>query len=94
MMYIQDPLTLGVTGHCCICEGARAEIEYEKKLSDLKKAYETDCANLRSEYSNKLSFNTDRLIRIKHRIELGRSCRDLTHFNTINGKEIHDIYEM
>ena len=36
MYSIQDKDTFAVIGHCCICAGARAEIEYERKKKDLE----------------------------------------------------------
>lgn len=94
MECIQDPSTLETIGYCCICEGALAELEYERKLAELKKAYELDCTNLRAEYSDKLSFDTDKLLSIKHKIERERPRWGLSHFTTIIGKDICDINEM
>lgn len=94
MLPIQDATTLDTIGLCCICEGARAELEYERELEELKEAYEMDYAHLMDRYSEKLAFNTDKLLSIKHKIELERPHRKLNHFSTLNGKEIHDIDDM
>lgn len=94
MLPIQDSTTLDTIGYCCICEGARAELEYERELEELKQNFETECVLLMGRYSDKLTFNTDKLLLIKNKIELERPHRKLNHFSTLNGKEIHDIDDM
>ena len=80
--------------YCCICEGARAEIEYEKKLKELNEKFEDERARLRQQYSEKLKFDTDKLLYTKHKIESERSCLELNHFTSINDIKIDDIEQI
>lgn len=96
---IQNKETLAITGHCCICEGAKAEIEYEKKKRELEKEYEEKLSDLQNSYAKPLSFDVEKLLEIKHREEresvaFFREHQFHNHFETINGKRCTDIHEI
>ena len=50
MYPIQDKETLTVMGYCCICQGARDEIEYEKKKKELENRHREVLGSLKNEY--------------------------------------------
>lgn len=95
MYPIQDKYSLKTYGYCCVCEGARAEIEFEKRLKDLKKKHEDEINELQSEYIDKLTFCTNKLIEIK--VEKDKKSvvnKELTHFCTLNGEKYTDINQL
>ena len=97
MYHIQDKDTpnYDTIGYCCICEGTRAELEYEERRKDLLEKHEEELDSLKKEYSNKLTFCSDRLLEIKHEEDKRRfSSRDFNHFCTLNGKPYTDIDQM
>lgn len=95
MYCIQDKETLAVIGYCCICDGARAEVKYEEEKRELERKHEMEMSKLESKYYDKLSFDTDKLIKIKHEIECKRySSRHSNYFTTINGKQISKIEDI
>lgn len=69
MYSIQDKETLDVVGYCCICEGAEAEIEYERKKEELGEEYERKLSELQSEYREQLSFCMGELMETKQKLE-------------------------
>ena len=96
MYPVQDEETLIVTGHCCICEGARAELEYEGKKKALEEEYRKKLHSLQSEYGKVLSFRADRLLKIRQKHERNSfSYRPgvLNHFSTLNGEPYTDIMQ-
>lgn len=82
MFPIQDSVTLAITGHCCICQGARDEIEYENKKKELEKKYEEESRSLQNEYRDKLSFCAEKLLEIKQEAER-------KHFEFFSPKNSH-----
>lgn len=96
VMYpIQDRISLVVYGYCCMCIGARAEIEYEKKMKELRKKHEKEIHDLQSEYVDRLSFCTDKLAEIKTENDKKRiEDSECTHFRTLNGEKYTDINQL
>ena len=97
MYSIQDKDTFAVIGHCCICAGARAEIEYERKKKDLENEYKNKIFKLQSEYSDKLSFCSEKLFEIKQKREKSRFnffSHYYNHFGTLNGKSYTKIEQI
>lgn len=92
MFVIQDKETLREIGNCCICEGARAELEYEAKKAAIQKKYEQLLANelfsLECEYKDKLSFCSEKLLEIKQKKE-----RENLKFTTRHNKFSHFTYD-
>jgi hypothetical protein len=85
-----------ITGYCCLCEGALAEIEYRKKEQELLVRYEKERSDLRKEWSSKLSFNMDKLFEIqeeKRRQKFNNYTKDFSnnYFTTINDEIPTDI---
>lgn len=95
MYCIQEKESFVTIGHCCICEGARAEVEYEIEKRELERKHEKEMLELQSKYGDKLSFDTDKLLEIKQKIER-KNVEDFycNHFYTINGKKITDINQI
>ena len=86
--------TLAVVGYCCICDGARSEIEYEKEKAELERKHEIEMFELRCKYSYKLKFDSKKLLEIKQEMErkhLNFFRHDDCHFTTLNGKPIEHI---
>lgn len=97
MYPIQDKYTFAVIGYCCICEGAKAEIEYERKKNDLEAAYKKKISNLQAEYDDKLSFCSEKLFEIKQKRERNKFnffSHDFNHFSTLNGKLYTEIEQI
>ena len=97
MFCIQDKESLDVIGHCCICQGARDEIEYENKKRELEKRHKEELYSLQEEYKDKLEFCSKKLFDIKQRIERKHfeffSHSD-NHFTTLNNKPLHEIEQI
>lgn len=94
MYCIQDKEILAVVGYCCICDGARSEIEYEKEKAELERKHEIEMSELRCKYSYKLKFDSKKLLEIKQEMErkhLNFFRHDDCHFTTLNGKPIEHI---
>ena len=96
MYVIQDPETFTELGYCCICQGARDEIEYEKRKKELEEKYEKELVELEKSFRDKLKFRTDKLFEIKQKNEKEKferyNCHVNTgHFSTLNGKIYTDI---
>lgn len=85
MYPIQDKESLSVIGYCCICQGARNELEYEKKKKELEAKHQTELYDLKKLYENKLTFCSDKLFEIKQK-EAERYFKlfasEHNHFNT------------
>ncbi len=97
MYHIQDKDTLATIGYCCICEGARSEIEYEKEKKELERKHEKEMFELRCKYSYKLKFDSKKLLEIKQEMErkyLNFFRHDDCHFTTLNGKPIKHINDI
>lgn len=97
MYPIQDKYTLEVIGHCCICQGAKDEIEYEQKKKELDKKHEKELYELRKEYSDKLAFCSEKLFEIKQKLERKHFeffSHDYNHFATLNGKPYTNIEQI
>lgn len=95
MFNIQDKETLVVTGYCCICKGAMAEIEYENAKKALEEEYERNLSLLQDKYREALTFDAKKLVEAKHkadneRIEFFGADR-YNHFGTLNGKSYTEI---
>lgn len=81
---IQDK-NLNVIGHCCICEGARAELEYESKKEDMQNRHKIELQELENEYEEKLKFCSDKLLNLKQEKERYYFVfldKTYNHFNT------------
>lgn len=97
MFPIQDSLTFMVRGYCCICQGARDEIEYEKKKKALEQKHEEELYSLRNEYRDKLVFCSDKLLDIKQKIEredFQFFDEKHYHFSTLNDKPYSTIEQI
>ena len=97
MYPIQDDVTFTVTGYCCICEGARNEIEYENKKQILEEKHKKELLALSNEYQDKLTFDSDKLFKIKQRKEKESFeffSRKYNHFSTLNGEIYTDIEQI
>jgi len=90
MQYIQDKHSLDTIGRCCICEGARAEIEYENRKAELLQKHEDELYELKKEYNGRLAFCVDKLIEIKHEQDK-RYKRECGHLSTLNGNHYTTI---
>lgn len=66
---IQEKDSLAVIGHCCICDGALAELEFESKKAELKQAHEKQMYDLACEYTDMLTFDMEQLFAIKQQQE-------------------------
>ena len=97
MFSIQEKKTLIVIGHFCICQGARDELEYETKREELEKKHEKELYELECEYRDRLSFCSDKLLKIKQEKEKRRFdffSHDYNHFSTLNGKSYTRVEEI
>lgn len=97
MYSIQDKQSLEVIGYCCICQGARYEVEYEKRKKELEKKHEEELRVLINEYKDKLSFCSDKLFDIKQTQEKKRFeffSHNYNHFSILNGKPFTDIEQI
>lgn len=97
MYPIQKPITLAVKGYCCICQGARDEIEFETKKRALSEKHAQEMSKLENEYHNKLLFCEDKLFAIKRAIEKARwesSDHNHSHTSTRNCETITDIDQL
>lgn len=86
-----------ITGHCCICDGARSEIEYEIEKDKLEKKHITECSELQEKYRESLKFDSEKLFEIKQaneRKDFEFSSHGYTHFSTLNGSRYSDINEI
>lgn len=84
-------------GYCCICDGALAEVQYNKELCELEAKHRLEMDELRKKWRKKLSFNLSRLLEVKQtqeksRIDMWRD--DVCHFMTINGNKITDLEDL
>lgn len=55
-----------VVGRCCLCNGARAELEYKKKRVLLLGMHERQLQLLVQQYEEDLRFHTEDLLAIRH----------------------------
>lgn len=97
MYPIQDEKSLDTIGHCCICDGARSEIEYENKRKELENKYKKELSLLQDEYKNKLKFCTEKLFDVKQTLERNSFkffTHNYHHFTTLNGKPVMDIKQI
>lgn len=95
--YIQNPETLVVTGYCCFCDGARAELKYEAEKAQLKLEYEEKLNNLNNKYSKKLKFCSHKLFATYQKLQKRRFQffnNSYNHISTINGEIIRNIDEI
>lgn len=90
-------------GYCCICDGARAEIEYERELDSMLKRHKYELTNLKKEWSEKLVFDVKKLFEIKQRNEkekfdrrnsMRRSPWVPNHVMTLNDRPLKSIEDM
>lgn len=95
--YCGDRSIHATAGYCCICDGALAEVEYNKELCELEAKHRLEKDELRKKWSGKLRFNIDRLLEVRHSHERSRGSmwgENANHFTTINGnviKKLEDI---
>lgn len=97
MYCIQDMDTLAVTGHCCICEGARAQLAYDEEEKALRAKHEAELLSLRNRYREDLEYDTEKLFAIKlekEKARLARHTRHADYFATLNGEPYTDIEQL
>lgn len=94
MYSIQDKESYEVIGHCCICEGARAELEYRDKLQELEERHQQEKVELQKEYIPKLTYNTEELLEIERRRIVERGNHRCSYFSKYNDKPITDIRQL
>jgi hypothetical protein len=99
MYSIQDQKTLITKGYCCICQGARDEIEYKKKKKEIEEIYEKELNSLKIEYKDKLLFCSEKLFDIKQKkeredFEFFKSSNKHYHFSTLNGNSFTKIEQL
>lgn len=95
MYPIQDKKTLDVIGHCCICQGARDEIEYEAKRKQIKEKHDAEIAELNMEYHDKLAFCTDKLLEAKQQYDKRMiGTYRYSHLSTLNGRQYTNINQI
>lgn len=97
MYSIQYKETFSIIGHCCICQGARDEIEYEKRKKELEEKHKNELNNLMKEYQSKLSFCSEKLFDIKQQQERNSFkffTHEYNHFSTLNGKIYDEIEQI
>lgn len=97
MFSIPDKETFETVGHCCICEGARSEIEFEEKKAELEKKFNEELNALEGEYRSRLGFCSEKLLDIKQSVERKRFeffSHEYNHFSKINGKAYSRIESM
>lgn len=97
MYSIQEKETLETIGHCCICQSARDEIEYEEKKKKLEEKYKKEMQLLDREYKEKLSFCSEKLFDIKQQQERDSFkffSHEYNHFSTLNGKIYNEIKQL
>lgn len=97
MFPIQKEGFLIVVGYCCICEGAEAEIEYEKRKAELLSKHKKEISDLNMEFVDKLTFCSDKLLDIKHKKEkslLKYAAINHSHFGTQNGEPYKKIEQL
>ena len=73
-----------VTGYCCICQGARDELEYKVKQEELTQKHEQEIKNLKNSYREKLKFCTKKLIDIKLK-KIIKNCNSPYEYNYFSG---------
>lgn len=96
MFPIQGFLAKGInnyatTGWCCICQGARDEIEYEIKKEELTQKHKQEEQNLKNSYREKLKFCTEKLIDIQLK-KIIKNCESPYEYNYFSG--IDDVKDM
>ena len=93
----------GKRGVCCICDGARAEIEYERELNAMLAKHKYELAKLQKEWSEKLVFDVKKLFEIKQRNEkekfdrrnsIRRSPCVPSHVMTLNNRSLESIEDI
>lgn len=80
-----------VTGYTCSihCEGCQNELEYHKKLEDLEKNFSKMKNELEKEYREKLPIAYEKLVEIKHAVDLKRMEREKA--DSFKAKYIHGL---
>lgn len=99
MFPIQGYLARGIddystTGYCCICQGARDELEYKRKRIELEQKHAKELRNLEDQYRGKLTYCTDKLIEMrlsKIKKELASNPRTYSYFATLNGEKYNSV---
>lgn len=103
MHLIQKPKTLEHVGYYCICEGARAELEYNEKRTELENKHKEELRQLESEYKERLTFDIKSLCDAKMNEEQKRidylynNCTGFSntnHFSKNGNKPYEDIEEL
>ena len=82
-----------VTGTCCICQGARDELEYTQKQSERQRKHKQEQYELEQIYAKKLTYCTEKLLNIKQKKEREKInlSFEYTFFNAPNdSKKIFD----
>ena len=91
MFPIQGHLAQGIknyntTGYCCICQGARDELEYKNKQEELAQKHRQEVQDLEKSYREKLKFCTKKLIdmQLQEIVEDCESSYEYSYFSNIN----------
>ena len=83
-----------VTGYCCICQGARDELEYKAKEEELIRKHEQEKKELQNSYRERLKFCTEKLIDIQLK-QIIKSCEspyEYTYFSSLkDAKQLIDF---
>lgn len=95
MFSLQDYPRLDTIGYRCICRGARAEIEYNEKVNELKQKHSLEYSKLNNEFKDKLVVDIDKLFKEKQEIEKKKfgffNKRMLTSRTIKSGVDVDDI---
>lgn len=102
MFPIQGYLAQGInnyttTGHCCICQGARDELEYKCKLKELQAKHDSELYDLKNQYRDKLKYCAEKLIdiRISHiQQKFKNNSYSFSYFSTLNGEQYHSVEQL
>ena len=90
-MYPIQNKNLDIIGHCCLCKGARAELEYEDKKRDMQHRHQVELRELQNEYKESLQFCSEKLLQFKQQEEqriVNFLDKVYNHFNTDEEFEI------
>lgn len=99
MFPIQGYLAQGIddyrtTGYCCICQGARDELEYQRKRIELEQKHAKELRDLDDQYRDKLKYCTDKLVEMrlsKIKKNLADNHYTYSYFSTLNGEKYSSV---
>ena len=79
------------TGYCCICQGARDELEYKTKQEELAQKHKQEEQDLKNSYREKLKFCTEKLIDMQLK-RIIKDCESPYKYNYFSN--IDDVKDM